>query len=120
MGLLSLQLLRLVAGPASLANLSAAVLCFLLLDDGLWAPALLRTARALGLRAEISTDESGHAQAGGTEPLSRQSSMTSLVGEFAGVEALSCGSVHAQSTDLMHGTAMAVRLLGWLCCKQFW
>jgi hypothetical protein len=90
MGLLNLQILRLVAGPASLANLSAAVLCFLLLDDGLWVPALLRTARALGLRAEASTQESGHAQAGGNEPLSRQSSMTSLVGEFAGVEALAC------------------------------
>jgi hypothetical protein len=88
MGLLSLQLLRLVAGPASLANLSAAVLCFLLLDDGLWAPALLRVARAVGLRAEVNTQESGHLLAGEPEPLSRQSSMTSLVGECAGVEAL--------------------------------
>lgn len=81
-GLLGLQLLRLLLGPAGLANIAAAVLCFLLLDDGLWVPALLKAARVLRLLKEASTEEvqdSGHAEA--TESLSRQSSITSLAGE---------------------------------------
>lgn len=87
-GLLGLQLLRLVLGPAGLANIAAAVLCFLLLDDGLWVPALLKAASALRLlKEEVSTEEaqedSGHA-GGATESLSRQSSITSLAGESQG------------------------------------
>ena len=82
MGLLALQLLRIAAGPASLANLAAAVLSFLLLDDELWVPALLRAARAM--RVPLGPDVSTGQQAGGAEPLSRQSSLTSLYGECHG------------------------------------
>jgi hypothetical protein len=84
-GLLGLQLLRLLFGPASLANIAAAVLCFLLLDDGLWVPALLKAARVLRLPTAKEASTEGEAQedghAGGTESLSRQSSITSLAGE---------------------------------------
>jgi hypothetical protein len=82
--LLTLQLLRLLLGPASLTNLVAAVLSFLLLDDETWVPVLLRLAKKLKVPVlrpggdQQEGQEQG--QAGETEPLSRQSSITSLFG----------------------------------------
>jgi hypothetical protein len=85
--LLTLQLLRLPLGSASLANLAAAVLTFLLLDDETWVPMLLGLAKRLRvpvLRSGGDQQEQGLEQghAGEAEPLSRQSSITSLFGEL--------------------------------------
>jgi hypothetical protein len=84
--LLTLQLLRLLLGPASLANLAAAVLSFMLLDDETWVPVLLRLASKLRvpvLRPAGDLQEGQEqGQAGEAEPLSRQSSITSLFGGF--------------------------------------
>lgn len=83
MALLGLQLLRLAFGPASLANIAAAVLCFLLLDDGFWVPAVVAAAQKLAvLRTGASTDGAQEAEhAVNTGLLSRSSSITSLAGK---------------------------------------
>lgn len=111
-GLLGLQLLRLLFGPASLANIAAAVLCFLLLDDGLWVPALLKAAHALRLLKEAGAEEvqdNGHA--GATESLSRQSSITSLAGEYwpaAGQAGLLLMKPHLVSSQLQQGSGVCM------------
>lgn len=83
--LLTLQLLRLLLGPASLANLAAAVLSFLLLDDETWVPMLLGLAKRLKVPVLKSGNDQQEGQeqgqAGEAEPLSRQSSITSLFGK---------------------------------------
>lgn len=83
--LLALQLLRISWGPAGMANLAAAVLSFMLLDDARWVPVVLKLGRVLGLTAGQG---SGSMQAEGGQQqldnaarpaLSRSSSVTSLV-----------------------------------------
>jgi hypothetical protein len=83
-GLLILQLLRLAAGPASLANLAAAVLAFMLMDDDLWVPVLLRAAKAMRVgpvRSNVSTEQLQE-HAGGSEVLTRQNSAYSEDGKL--------------------------------------
>lgn len=83
-GLLILQLLRLAAGPASLANLAAAVLSFMLMDDDLWVPVLLRAAKAMRVgpvRSNVSTEQLQD-HAGGSDVLTRQDSAYSEDGEL--------------------------------------
>jgi hypothetical protein len=83
-GLLILQLLRLAAGPASLANLAAAVLSFMLMDDDLWVPVLLRAAKAMRVgpvRSNVSTEQLQD-HAGGSDVLTRQNSAYSEDGEL--------------------------------------
>lgn len=75
-GLLVLQLLRLAAGPASLANLAAAVLACMVMDDDLWVPLLLRAAKAMRVGpvgSNVSTEQLQE-HAGGSEVLTRQNS----------------------------------------------
>lgn len=88
LALLCLQLLRVTLGPASLANLAAAVLCFTLLDDARWVPGLLKLCRALGLTYKGSgggggSGSSGQEQEQAEAPvagnISRSSSMTSML-----------------------------------------
>lgn len=76
-----LQLLRICWGSAGLTNLAAAVLCFMLLDDALWVPAVGRLAQSLGLGGQAAAEdvaEQGQHEGGGTQILSRTSSGTSL------------------------------------------
>jgi len=82
--LLALQLLRISWGPAGMANLAAAVLSFMLLDEARWVPVVLKLARVLGLTAGQGSSmqvEGGQQQLDNAArpALSRSSSVTSMV-----------------------------------------